>query len=797
MKLSLSWLKEYADLKYTNKEIADRLTMSGSKVEGFEYLGEKLDRVVVGKILAVDKHPDADKLVICAVDVGKEQVQIVTGATNVFPGALVPVALDGSTLPCGLNIKAGKLRGQVSQGMLCSIEELGVTLNDCPGADPDGILILTDVQPGQDMKQVLGLDDWVFEFEITPNRPDCLSAIGLGREACATFDQTFIATEPKFETDGKGIDGYLKVEVSDKAKCTRYAAAMVYDVKIQPSPAWLRHRLHACGVRPINNIVDITNYVMLEYGQPMHAFDYSCLNSGEIVVRCAAPDEKFVTLDEQEHKLDDQMLVIADKTRAVALAGVMGGQNSEIKDTTTTIVFESANFSGPSVRVTAQKLGMRTDSSSRFEKGLDPQNTVSALKRACQLVKELGAGKVMDGIIDKDYSDKTVTTLPLVPSAINKLLGTGIKKDKMVQILTRLGFTVKDDIIKVPSYRGDVKCAADIAEEIARIYGYNNLPTSLFAGSVTAGALTPEQQLKQKISQLCRGLGYSESLTYSFISPKGFDNILLPSDSSLREYLTILNPLGEDTSVMRTTMLPSMLEILSRNKKVRNESALIFELGTTYQPAFDEQGKVDQNVLPKEKTTLALAAYAAGYSFFAMKGALEALFASLKLTDIEYKAINDNPSYHPGRCACIYKEDVQIGVFGQLNPLAAKNYGISGEAYAAELDFDAVNQLVQADISYSPLPKFPAMTRDIAVVCDREIPVAQLMQIIKRAVKNNLEQVKLFDVYTGEQIEADKKSVAFSLVLRASDRTLTDAEADSAVKKILKALEMQANAILR
>lgn len=793
MKLSLKWLKDYVDIDVSPKEYSDALTMSGSKVEGYEILGEEIANVVAGKVISIEKHPDADKLFVCQVDIGsKEPVQIVTGANNVNAGDLVSVAKDGSALVGGKKITAGKLRGVVSNGMLCSLSELGLTKNDFPYAVEDGIFIMQeDCSLGQDIKEVLGLDDTVVEFEITSNRPDCLSVIGLARETAAAFNVPLNVKTPVVKEDGGNISDFINATVSEPKLCPRYSARVIKNVKIEPSPKWLRERLRASGVRPINNIVDITNYVMLEYGQPMHAFDYACLNGNHIDVRCAKDNEVMHTLDGQERALDRSLLVIADKNRAVALAGIMGGENSEIKDTTTTIVFESANFESVCVRLGSKKVGLRTESSARFEKGLDANNTVPALERACELIEELKAGEVVKGIIDVDNSDKTQKVLPLEADWINSYLGIQIKKDEMTAILKSLEIQTdeKNNVI-IPSFRADIEHKADLAEEIARIYGYNKIPSTMFKGAVTQGRYTKKQMFEKKIKEVLLSQGLSEIYTYSFISPKYYDKINLPQECPLRKSVQISNPLGEDTGIMRTTMLPSMLETLSRNYNLRNESAALFEVGTIYLPDDDEQK------LPEEKRTVLIGLYGNDYDFYSLKGIIESLLDSLNISDAEYLPFSKYSAYHPGKTAQIIKNGLVLGTVGEIHPLVLKNYEMDIKTICAVLNIDELSKSIGKDKIYASLPKFPSTARDLALICDDDLPVAKIEKIIKENCGDILEQVKLFDVYKGKQIQEGKKSVAYSLSFRAKDRTLSDSEIDEVMTKLIASLNAK-GAVLR
>ena len=895
MILSRNWLNEFVDLKdITDKEFNDEMTLSGSKVETIERPDENLKNVVVGKILEMKRHENSDHMWVCQIDVGQaEPVQIVTGAWNIHVGDYVPAALHGAHLPGGVKIEKGKLRGVESNGMLCSLKELGMTaehdfpyavitpaalLNDYHPIDPakpsipadikpgdkvygpvlcgrveavkstdggydvrvndgtvtraaktvcsnihegdlvayntksdtictledlhaeqkefphciaDGIFVLQeeDAEPGLNMARILGFDDSIVEFEITPNRPDCLSVIGLAREASATFKRPLKLHTPEPHGCGGSIADLVDIDIEDGDLCPRYTARMVKNVKIAPSPRWMRERLRNSGVRPINNIVDITNYVMLEYGQPMHAFDFSCVEGGHIIVRTAREGETIQTLDGNERKLTPNMLCICDEHKPVCVAGVMGGANSEIVGDTAMVLFESANFNGVSVRRTASALGMRTDASSRYEKGLDMMNTIKAVERACELVELLGCGEVVDGVMDVVAKEKAPTVVKLEPDKINALLGTELSEDLMREILVSLGFILNGDDIYVPSWRGDVEHYSDIAEEVARFYGYNKIPCTLMRGETTRGGFSEQQRFDRAIGGAVRALGYDEIITYSFISLTYYDKIRMPKDSSLRNSLKILNPLGEDTSIMRTTILPSMLEIIARNHSYRNKSARLYELGKIYLPR--EDGLADE---PKY---LSLGAYGDGVDFFSFKGSIETLLHELRITDVKYVACANNDSYHPGRCAKVYAGETYLGVFGQIHPLVAANYGMDTEVYTAELSFDAMYEK-RGDIPvYQPLPKFPAVTRDIAVVCDEAVTVGALEESIRRGAKGLLKDVSLFDIYRGPGVAIGKKSVAFNLVLRADDRSLTGEEADEDVQSILAALKADHNAVLR
>ena len=792
MKLSREWLGEYTTIGAPDKEYCDAMTMSGSKVEGWEVTGSEISRVVVGRVISMERHTNSDHMWVCKIDVGGErELQIVTGAQNVNIGDLVPVALDGSTLPGGKEIRTGKLRGELSEGMLCSLGELGLEQRDFPYAIEDGIFILEeDCLPGDDIREVCGLNDSVVEFEITNNRPDCLSVRGLARESACTFHTPLTFAEPTVTAGHGDIHEKLSVEIKDAELCPRYTARMVKNIKIAPSPKWMRRRLRASGVRPINNIVDITNYVMLEYGQPMHAFDYACLHDGKIIVRRAEEGESLRTLDGNDHALTPGMLVIADPEGPVALAGVMGGANSEITDETTTIVFESANFLGHSIRKTAIALGMRTDASGRFEKGLDLFATVPAVDRACELVEMLGAGEVFDGTIDVLAKEPETTFIELDDKRINALLGTDIPREFMTDTLTSLGFELNGNTLTVPSWRGDCTMLADIAEECARFWGYDKIEATDIRGAATQGGYSEKTLFVRKLGTACRAMGYTEVMTYSFVSPSSLDKIKVPADSPLRDNYRILNPLGEDTSVMRTTALPSMLGVLSTNLSRRNMEAKLYEMATVYKK---QPGKV----LADERTVLTLGAYGGDVDFFALKGAVEALLCAARTPDVRFTADTETAAFHPGRCAAVWSGGTRLGTLGQIHPDVCAAYGLDGATYCAEIDVVLLHDLEGAEPVYTPLPRFPAITRDIAVVCDVSVPVGELTECIRKAEKNVLRGVKLFDVYTGVGIPEGKKSVAFSLTLRSDDGTLTDDHAEEAVRAVLDALRENFGAVIR
>lgn len=798
MKLSKKWLAEFVDLDLSgmsDREYAEAMTMSGSKVEGTEDLGAEIINVVVGKISEMERHPDSDHMWTCKIDVGgKRLLQVVTGAQNQKVGDLVPVALDGAMLPGGKRIGTTVFRGVLSEGMCCSLRELGLTRHDFPYGYEDGLFILQeDCAPGDDIRPVIGRDDHVVEFEITPNRADCLSVIGLARETAVTFGKKLRLHEPVVIGSGGNASDLVTVRIENPELCSRYTARMVKNVRIAPSPKWMRQRISASGMRPINNIVDITNYVMLEYGQPMHAFDFACVEGGGIVVRTAREGETMRTLDGNDRKLSPSMLCICDGKKPVGVAGVMGGENSEIVGDTAMVLFESANFNGTSIRRTSAALNMRTDASSRFEKGLDPTMTLAAVNRACELVELLGAGEVVDGVVDVVAAPQEPLKIRLDAHRVNRILGTDIPEDTMRCILTDLGFELDGNVITVPSWRRDISPTHyhnDVAEEVARIYGFGNIPSTLMNGaSTTQGGFNAEQKVERALGGVCRCAGYDEVITYSFYSPSVFDMIALPADSPLRKAVTILNPLGEDTSNMRTTLLPSMLEVLTRNYNLRNRNVKLYELGKTY------FGRPDG--LADEPKTLILGAYGSDMDFFRLKGTVEALLGELRIPDTEYRAVRTNPSYHPGRCAEVHTGGVMLGVLGQIHPSVALNYGVSDPIYVAELSFDALFGARTITLEYTPLPRFPAVTRDIALVCGEAITVGALKDCIMRAGGKHLESCEVFDVYTGASIPAGKKSVAFTLALRSDDQTLTDEHANEAISDILKALQDTFGVVIR
>ena len=794
MNISRKWLREFVDITATDKEYDSVMTLAGQKVETTERMDAEIKNVVVGKVLSMKKHENSDHMWVCMVDCGiGEPVQIVTGAQNVHEGDLVPVAQHNSYLPGGIHITKGKLRGVESCGMLCSYKELGLTEHDCPEAYADGIWILNNegCKVGEDMNVVIGNDDSIVEFEITNNRPDCYSLIGLARETAAAFNVPMKHHEPVVKGGAEGnLCDLLDVDVQADDLCPRYTARMVRNVKIAPSPKWMRQRLRSAGIRPINNIVDITNYVMVEYGQPMHAFDYRYVKGGKIVVRRAGADKTLTTLDGSVRVLQPDMLVIADETKPVGLAGVMGGENSEIVADTVDVVFESANFLGSSIRKTALALGMRTDASAKFEKDIDPMLTVPAVNRACELVELLGAGEVMDGMIDVlNYVPQPVT-VKLEPERINALLGTNISETDMIEYLHREEVPVVDGMIQVPSWRPDLRVMADIAEEVARYYGYNNIETTLMRGATTMGGYSDEQKLENAAGATARALGYSEIITYSFVSPSSFDAIRIPADSPLRKTVKLVNPLGEDTSIMRTVILPSMLDILSRNFAFKNKGVKLYEIGKIYLPVEGEK-------LPNEPKRMIFGTYGEHENFFTLKGEVDTLLEQLNVHPATYVADTKNPSYHPGRCADIMIDGKKLGVIGQIHPLVAEGYGISGEVYVAELDFTGLQSALAPERVFHSLPKFPTVSRDLALVCDEAMTVGMLEACIKKAGGKLLRSIQLFDIYRGPGIAPGKKSVAFSLELRADDRTLTDEDITGVTNAVLEKLKNDLGVTLR
>ena len=798
MNTPLSWVKAYVpDLEVTPQEYTDAMTLTGTKVEGYECLDKNLEKIVVGHILSIERHPDADKLIVCQVNVGSETVQIVTGASNVKTGDMVPVVLDGGKVAGGhdggplpedgIKIKKGKLRGIESCGMMCSIEELGFTNEMYPDAPESGIYILPETSvPGSDAVELLGLHDSVFEYEVTSNRVDCYSVIGIAREAAATFNKTFVP--PVVTATGNGVDvhDYLKVTVEDSRLCSRYCARMVKNIKIAPSPVWMQRRLAACGIRPINNIVDITNYVMEEFGQPMHAFDYEQLAGHEIVVRCAEDGETFQTLDGQERKLDSTVLMIRDGEKAVGIAGIMGGENSKITDEVQTMVFESACFDGTNIRLSSKKVGLRTDASGKFEKGLDPNNAKAAIDRACQLIEELGAGEVVGGMIDIYPEKREEKRVAFEPERMNRLLGTDITAETMLEYYKRLElkYDEKTGEIIVPTFRQDLECMADLAEETARFYGYDKIPVSLPTGESTTGKLSYKLRVEELAREVAEFCGFSQGMTYSFESPKVFDRLLLPQDSPLRVTVNILNPLGEDFSVMRTTPLHGMLNSLSTNYNRRNKNVRLYELANIYLPK-----SLPLTELPDERMQFTLGFYGDG-DFFDMKGVVEEFF--------EKTGMNLKPHYdpkagktflHPGRQADIIYDGVNIGYLGEVHPEVADNYKIGDRAYVAVIDMPSMIPFTSFDRKYTGIAKYPAVTRDISMVVPKNILVGQIEEVIEQRGGKILESYELFDIYEGAQILAGFKSVAYSITFRAADHTLEEQEVSGVMKKILNGLQ--------
>lgn len=787
MNLPMSWLRDYMNIDEIDaKEYEHRMTMSGSKVEGTQRLGGEAENIRTGQILKVSPHPDADKLVVCSVNVGEsEPIQIVTAATNVFEGAIVPVAMHKSKVFGGQKITRGKLRGVVSDGMFCSTDELGISKERATG-----ILILPENTPiGEDVCKLLGLDENIVEFEITSNRPDCMSIIGLARETAATFGYDFNIPDPTvYPTVSEKAEDYASVEVKDFNLCPRFLGKVVKNVKIGPSPEWLQRRLSACGIRSINNVVDITNYVMLEYGQPMHAYDLDRVAGKKIIVRPAKDGEVLETLDDKERILNSSMICISDSEKAIGVAGVMGGANSEVSDSTTTVLFEAATFNGVSVRRAAKALGMRTDASALFEKGLDVCNLDGAIERACQLISEMGAGDVLSGTIEVKGNDRETVVLPFEPEKINSFLGMNISPSEMTEILQTLEFKVDGDKVTVPSFRGDIESMADIAEEVARIYGYDKIPTTLMDTSVTCGGKNLPQKAEDKIKESLVSDGYDEIITYSFTDPKENELLAIPKDDKRYNFVKILNPLGEENSVMRTSMLSSMCEVIKTNYNKRIPSASLFELGSIYINTGEQ--------LPDERKTIALGMYGNG-DFYSIKGAVENLLANMGIDKPKFTAVSDNPTFHPGRCAEISFKDIKLGIVGQAHPFVASNYKINTEIYLAELDFNSVFECSQSKKTYKPLPKFPATTRDIAVVVDESVTVGDIADIFENEINGILESYSLFDIYRGKQLGENKKSVAYSLSFRAEDRTLTDDEVNKVMDKILANLKNNLNAELR
>ena len=797
MNTSLSWIKQYVpDLDVTAQEYTDAMTLSGTKVEGFVKLDADLDKIVVGQIVKIEPHPDADKLVVCQVNVGAETVQIVTGAPNVFEGALVPVVLDGGKVagghdgkltPGGTVIKAGKLRGVESKGMLCSIEELGSSREMFPEAPENGIYIFSEeVRPGEDAVHALGLDDTVFEYEITSNRVDCYGVIGIAREAAATFNKPFHPPIAARTGNTEDVNDYIKVTVKDPDLCPRYTARVVKNVRIGPSPKWMQRCLASNGIRPINNLVDITNYVMEEYGQPMHAFDLDTIEGHEIVVRRAEDGEKFVTLDGQERTVDHDVLMICDAEKGIGIAGIMGGENSMITDSAKTVLFESATFNGANIRLSAKRIGLRTDASGKFEKGLDPNNASAAIDRACQLMEELGAGEVVGGMVDVCSETREPSRVPFEPEKINKLLGTDLSREEMLGYLDRVELTLDESTgeIVAPTFRQDIHCLADLAEEVARFYGYDKIPTTLPTGEATIGKKPFKLRIQDMARDVAEYCGFSEGMTYSFESPKVFDKLLLSEDSPLRQAITISNPLGEDYSIMRTTTLNGMLTSLSTNYNHQNKNVRLYEMGNVYLPK-----SLPLTDLPDERTMFTLGMYGEG-DFFDMKGVCEEFFDKIGLRNRKtYDTSDLKPFLHPGRQADILYDGVRIGFLGELHPEVADNYRIGTRVYLAVIDILTVLPFANYDRKYTGIARYPSVSRDLSLVVPKEITAGSIEGVILQRGGKILESCELFDIYEGSQIMKGFKSIAYSLVFRAPDRTLEEADVSSAMKKILNGLE--------
>lgn len=794
MKTSVEWLRDYADVNVDVHTLADRLTMTGSKVETIEQKGNDIKNVVVGKILEITKHPDADKLIVTKVDVGTEKLQIVTGADNVKVGDLVPIAKDGSELPGGVKIKTGKLRGIESCGMMCAVTELGLDLEDYPGQIEHGIMILPkefESLIGKDIVEVLNLKEDILDFEITSNRPDCFSIEGLGRETAIALNENFRNPHKDLNKEVKTVESIegLKVDVEAKDLCYRYIARVLKDVQIKESPEWMRRRLNACGVRAINNIVDITNYVMLELGQPMHAFDIENVAGKHIIVRRAKENEKITTLDEIERTLNTDNLVIADEEKPVAVAGVMGGLNSGITDTTKTVVFEAATFNRGSVRLTAKKLGLRTESSSRFEKGLSPEIAVRAIDRAVELAELIGAGKSVDEKIDIYPEKETQKIIPFEPEKVNALLGMDISKEEMIDILTKLGIEVNGEKLVIPYFRVDLERTADIAEEVIRIHGYNTLNSTLINAESTVGAKTKLQKLQDKIKDLLVQKGFSEMYAFSFIGHKDFEKCKLDSTKAIK----ITNPLGEEFSLMRTSMMPTVMQSIATNYNKKNKDVALFEMGKTY---IDEEGNIAKGEVATETEQIAFALYGKNADFYVVKGIIENI---LQISNIaKYQLARETEiNLHPGRSAKILIGKDRIASFGEVHPEVLENYGIDEKVYYAVIDVEKFAKYGKNNKKYTPIPKYPAVERDIALVVDEDIEVGQIESIISKKAKNILEKAELFDVYRSEKLGQNKKSVAYELIFRAPDRTLTDDEIKNTMEVITKELQATLGAELR
>ena len=801
MNTALSWIKAYVpELDCTDQEYCDRMTLTGTKVEGFERLDKNLEKIVVGEIKKIERHPDADKLIICQVNVGTEEIQIVTGAANVKEGDKVPVVLDGGKVAGGhdggplpeegIKIKAGKLRGIPSNGMMCSIEELGSSRELYPDAPEEGIYILpADAVPGEDAVALLGLRDTVFEYEITSNRVDCYSVLGIAREAAVTFDKPFLHPVVEVKENNEDVNDYVKVEVEDKDLCTRYCARVCKNIKIGPSPKWMQRRLAASGIRPINNLVDITNYVMEEYGQPMHAFDLDTVAGGKIIVRRAKDGDEFQTLDGQVRKLDKDILMICDAEKEIGIAGIMGGENSKITDEVKTVLFEAATFNGPNIRKSAKRLGLRTDASGKFEKGLDPRNAKAAIDRACQLIEELGCGEVVGGTVDVCVPPAPLKLIPFEPEKYNSLLGTEVSEEQMLDIFKKLEIKVienpaGDTALEIPSFRQDLLGRADIAEEVARFYGYEKIPVTLPRGEATTGKLSFKLRIEQKARDIAEYCGFSQGMSYSFESPKVFDKLTLDADDPARSAITISNPLGEDFSIMRTVSLNGMLSSLSTNYNRRNKDVRLYELGNIYIPK-----ALPLTELPDERMQFTLGMYGEG-DFYTLKGVVEEFLESIGMSEkIGYDPVAGKNFLHPGRQAKILYKREQLGFIGEVHPTVCDNYSIGTRVYVAVLDMPAILPFATFDRKYEGIAKYPAVTRDISMVVKKEVLAGQIEEMISMRGGKILESYKLFDVYEGDQIQAGYKSMAYSISFRAKDRTLEEADVSGAMKKILNGLE--------
>lgn len=797
MNTSLKWIKDLVPgLDCTPQEYMDAMTLSGSKVEGYSCMDKNLEKIVIGQVKSVERHPDADKLVICQVDIGTETIQIVTGAPNVTEGCKVPVVLDGgrvagghdgSVADGGIKIKKGKLRGVESNGMMCSIEELGSNRDMFPLAPEDGLYILPEDAPvGEDAVAYLGLDDTVVEYEITSNRVDCFSVLGLAREAAATFGKKFVPPVVKETGNSENAADYIKVTIQDKDLCSRYTARVVKNIKIAPSPEWMQRRLRAQGIRPINNIVDITNYVMEEYGQPMHAYDLDTIEGGEIIVRRAAKGEKFVTLDGQERSLDDSVLMICDGKKPVGIAGIMGGENSMITDNVKTMLFEAACFDGTNIRLSSKKIGMRTDASSKFEKGLDPNNAIDAINRACQLIEELGAGEVVGGVVDVYENVKEGKRLPFEPEKYNALLGTDIAPETMIEYFRAidLGYDETAKEVIIPTFRQDLECDADLAEEVARFFGYDKIPTTLPSGEATTGQLSFKLRIEAVARDIAEFCGFSQGMTYSFESPKVFDKLRLPADSPLRRTVVISNPLGEDFSIMRTVSLNGMLTSLSTNMNRRNKNVRLYELGNIYLPK-----QVPVTELPEERMQFTLGMYGEG-DFYTMKGVIEEFLYKVGLRKkAEYDPNAEKPFLHPGRQANVIYNGKVIGYLGEVHPLVASNYDMKERVYVAVIDMPRIVEQATFDHKYTGIAKFPAATRDISMIAPKSVLAGDIEKVFDNKSGKLLESYELFDIYEGAQIKPGYKSLAYSLSFRAKDRNLEDADVTGAMEKIVRALE--------